>query len=123
MAQPSPSPSQLPAQLSRLRLCRPRRPPAARHRPPVIVGRWDDVEKFAGIEAKFISKRHGCRFEMVFHTTQSWEVSVLVHPPSTSSSCCGALRETARATSRHGSLSSGRWAKRLARQRVQSSNS
>ena len=37
--------------------------------------RWDDLEKFNAINARFVATRHGMRFEVVFHTASSWEAN------------------------------------------------
>eukprot|EP01047_Picozoa_sp_COSAG01_P040886 COSAG01_NODE_3467_length_6056_cov_2.509820_6_plen_232_part_00 len=36
-------------------------------------GRWDDLEKFGAVNARFVATRHGMRFEVTLHTAGSWD--------------------------------------------------
>ena len=42
----------------------------------LLLCRWDDVEKFSAINCRFVSLRHGIRFELTLHTKASWEGSI-----------------------------------------------
>ena len=37
------------------------------------MGRWDDLEKFGAVSARFLAVRHGMRFEVTLHTADSWD--------------------------------------------------
>lgn len=37
---------------------------------------WNDIEKFSALQAHFISRRHGVKFQVTFHTLQSWDSHV-----------------------------------------------